>query len=42
LIRQLMVGERTKDVADRHGTTPSRISQMRRELCLDWQRFCDN
>jgi hypothetical protein len=40
VIRELMVGERTKDVADRHGTTPSRISQMRRELCADWQRFC--
>ncbi len=40
LIRLLMVGERTKDVAQRHRTTPGRISQVRRELCEDWQQFC--
>ncbi len=40
IIRHLMVGERTKDVAQRQRTTPGRISQVRRELCEDWQRFC--
>lgn len=42
VIRHLMVGERTKDVAEKHKTTAGRISQMRRELCLDWNRFCNN
>jgi hypothetical protein len=36
-----MIGERTMDVADRYRLTPGRISQLRRELFLDWQAFCD-
>jgi hypothetical protein len=40
IIHDLMVGHRTKDVARRHGTTAGRISQLRREFCHDWRRFC--
>jgi hypothetical protein len=36
----LMVGERTSDVADRHGMSPARVSQLRREFRQDWGRFC--
>jgi hypothetical protein len=35
-----MIGERTMDVADKYRLTPGRISQLRRELFLDWQAFC--
>jgi hypothetical protein len=42
IIHELMMGERTLDVANRFGTTPSRISQIRRELHRDWNLFCDN
>jgi hypothetical protein len=35
-----MVGERTLDVADKHGISPARISQLRREFKDDWTRFC--
>lgn len=42
IIYDLMLGERTTDVASKFGATPGRIDQMRRELCADWQRFCDN
>jgi hypothetical protein len=37
---ELMVGERTLDVAQRHGLTPSRISQIRREFREGWELFC--
>jgi hypothetical protein len=40
VIDQLMRGERTKDVAKKFGTTPGRISQLRREFHGDWERFC--
>ena len=36
----LMVGERTLDVADKYGISPARISQLRREFCQDWRSFC--
>ena len=35
----LMRGEGTGEVADKHGITPGRVSQMRNELKRDWQRF---
>jgi hypothetical protein len=28
-------------VADKYRLTPGRISQLRRELFLGWQSFCD-
>jgi hypothetical protein len=40
ITEDLMVGERTLDVADKYGVSPGRISQLRRELCRDWQTFC--
>jgi hypothetical protein len=36
----LMMGERTIDVAARHGHSAGRISQLRREFLEDWARFC--
>lgn len=41
LIDELMVGERTLDVARKHGLSPARISQLRREFHDDWSTFCD-
>jgi hypothetical protein len=35
----LMVGERTQDVARRFGLSPGRVSQKRRDFHTDWQRF---
>jgi len=40
VIEDLMVGERTGDVATRHGLTAGRVSQLRRDFLEDWQRFC--
>jgi hypothetical protein len=39
LIDELMLGERTIDVADKHGLTAARISQLRRDFHDDWLRF---
>jgi hypothetical protein len=35
----LAMGEAVRDIANRFGLTPGRISQMRRELCDSWQVF---
>jgi DNA-binding NarL/FixJ family response regulator len=35
----LAAGEAVRDIANRFGLTPGRISQMRRELCDSWQVF---
>jgi hypothetical protein len=40
IAEDLMVGERTLDVAGRYGLCPARVSQLRRELRQDWERFC--
>jgi hypothetical protein len=40
IIDDLMAGDRTLDVARKHGITPARISQLRRALHADWSRFC--
>jgi hypothetical protein len=39
LAEDMALGHRTQDLADRHGLTQGRISQLRREFCLDWHRF---
>jgi hypothetical protein len=39
LIHDLGLSHRTKDLARKYGTTPGRISQLRREYCADWARF---
>jgi hypothetical protein len=40
LIDDLMVGERTLDVARRYGLSAARISQLRRDFHEDWLAFC--
>jgi hypothetical protein len=40
IIRELMIGERTLDVARRYGLSAARISQKRVELLEDWRAFC--
>jgi hypothetical protein len=40
VLDDLMVGERGLDVAGRHGLSPGRVSQLRREFLLDWRRYC--
>ena len=41
MAEELMVGEPTQEVARRHGVSPARISQLRREYQQDWRTFCD-
>jgi hypothetical protein len=40
VLDDLMLGERTLDVAGKHGLSPGRVSQLRRELHDDWELFC--
>ena len=40
LIEGLMRDERTLDLASKHGLSPSRVSQLRRQFMEDWERFC--
>jgi hypothetical protein len=40
VIDDLMVGERTMDVAAKRGLTAGRVSQLRRDFHEDWSRFC--
>ncbi|MHB1424094.1 MAG: hypothetical protein ACYC3I_13030 [Gemmataceae bacterium] len=40
IVEDLMIGERTRDVANKYQISPARISQKRRELCQDWLAFC--
>src|SRR5262245_40347624 len=39
VVGDLMVGERTADVAAKHGLSQPRISQLRRDFLEDWRRF---
>ena len=39
IVEDLMIGERTRDVADKHKVSPARISQKRREYQQDWRNF---
>jgi hypothetical protein len=39
LLDDLMLGERTLDVAGKYGLSPGRVSQLRREFLTDWRRF---
>jgi len=41
VIEELMTGERTLDVASKHGLSPARVSQLRRAFKLDWEQFCE-
>ena len=40
IVEDLMMGERPIDVSNKHGCSPARISQMRREFQEGWQAFC--
>jgi hypothetical protein len=40
VVEDLMQDERTLDVARKFGVSPSRVSQLRRELMQRWRRFC--
>ena len=40
VVEDLMAGERTLDVAAKHGLSPARVSQLRREFMDGWQTFC--
>jgi hypothetical protein len=42
IAEDMALGEATYDLAKRHGISPARISQMRREFHNDWQRFTDD
>ena len=39
VLDDLMLGERTLDVAGKYGISAGRVSQLRRQLLLDWRRF---
>jgi hypothetical protein len=39
IIADMAHGDRTLDLAQRHGISPARISQLRREYHADWERF---
>ncbi len=39
LLDDLMLGERTLDVAGKYGLSPGRVSQLRREFLTDWRRY---
>jgi hypothetical protein len=41
LLDDLMLGERTLEVAGKYGLSPGRVSQLRRQFLLDWRRYCD-
>jgi hypothetical protein len=40
VVEDLMLGERTMDVARKHGISPGRVSQLRREFMVRWRHFC--
>jgi hypothetical protein len=40
IMDKLMQGQSTAITSRRHGLSPSRISQLRREFKTDWERFC--
>jgi hypothetical protein len=40
IAEDMMVGERTLDLAAHHGISPARVSQLRREFRQDWRLFC--
>jgi hypothetical protein len=40
IIEDMAVGERTQDLARKHGVSQGRVSQLRREFHADWSRFC--
>jgi hypothetical protein len=41
IIDDLVLGERTADVASKHRISAGRVSQKRRQFRDDWERYCD-
>jgi hypothetical protein len=41
VIDELMAGGRTKDVSQKFGLSPGRVSQLRRDFMEDWRRFIE-
>ncbi len=41
IIDDLMIGERTREVAQLHALSPARVSQLRQEFHTSWRRFHD-
>ena len=39
IARDMMIGERTSDLAQKHRVSPARISQLRNELLESWELF---
>ena len=39
-VDDLMIGGRTSEVASKHGLSPARVAQLRREFHDDWEQFC--
>ena len=42
IIDELIVGDRGLDIARKHGLTPARVSQLRRDFYMDWARYCSD
>ena len=40
IIEDMARDERTMDLSRKHGISPGRVSQLRREFMDDWNRFC--
>jgi hypothetical protein len=40
LMDDMMLGQRTRELARKYGLSPGRISQLRRALRNDWRHFC--
>jgi hypothetical protein len=41
IVRAMARNERTQDLSQQFGVSPSRISQLRRDFALSWRDFCD-
>jgi hypothetical protein len=37
---EMMLGERTLEIAERFEVSPARVSQLRREFEAGWRAFC--
>jgi hypothetical protein len=40
IAQDMAQGHRTGELAEKYGLSPARVSQLRREFYLDWQKFC--
>ena len=42
IIADMALSEQTKELAEKYGMSPGRISQLRRQYQDDWCLFCDD